>query len=136
MEKPDGEAITDARLYEVRPIQITKVINRNAYRLKFPKSTEVDDVFHVSLPDRYVNSVPINMSNEVPVNNRGTYIERRQRITSPRLTRTPLSWWTNITTRIRQSRRLRRHVWAAEDKEIAEESKTAEEVRLQKTRDG
>jgi hypothetical protein len=56
------------------------VINRNAYRLEFPNSTEVHDVFHISLPDRYVNSVPINISNAVPVNNRATYIERRQRI--------------------------------------------------------
>jgi hypothetical protein len=73
---------------------------------------EVHDVFHVSLPDRYVNSVPINISNAVPANNRVIYIERRQRITSPRLTRTPLNRWTKITTRIRQSRGPRRHVLA------------------------
>jgi hypothetical protein len=62
-----------------------------------------------------------DMSNPVPANNRAICIERRQRILSPKLTRTPLSWWTNITARICQSRRPRRHVWAAEDKEIAED---------------
>jgi hypothetical protein len=77
---------------------------------------EVHDVFHVSLPDRYVNSVPINISNAVPVNNRATYIERRQRITSPRLTRTPLNRWTNITARIRQSRGPGRQVLARRTK--------------------
>jgi hypothetical protein len=77
------------------------------------------------------NPVPINISNPVPANNRAICIERRQRIISPRLTRTPLSWWTNITARIRQSRRPRRHVWAAEDKEIAEDQETAEDCRRQ-----
>jgi hypothetical protein len=70
-----------------------------------------------------------DMSNPVPANNRAICIERRQRILSPRLTRTPLSWWTNITARIPQSRRPRRHVWAAEDQE------TAEDQRWQKARD-
>jgi hypothetical protein len=70
-----------------------------------------------------------DMSNPVPANNRAICIERQQRILSPRLTRTPLSWWTNITARIRQSRRPRRHVWAAEDQE------TAEDQRWQKARD-
>jgi hypothetical protein len=52
LERLDGEAITDARLSEVRPIQITKVINRNAYRLELSNSMKVHDVFHVSLPNR------------------------------------------------------------------------------------
>jgi len=36
------------------PFKVTKVINRNAYRLELPNPMKVHNVFHVSLLDRYV----------------------------------------------------------------------------------
>jgi hypothetical protein len=39
------------------PFKVTKVINRNAYRLELPYSMKVHNVFHVSLLDRYVSPV-------------------------------------------------------------------------------
>jgi hypothetical protein len=84
---------------------------------------KVHDVFHVSLPDQYVN-------------NRATYIERRQRTTSPRLTRTPIEPVDDY----HRENPLEPRAWEArvgtEDQEIAEESETAEDERLQKARDG
>jgi hypothetical protein len=40
------------------PFKVTKVINRNAYRLELPYSMKVHNVFHVSLLDRYIGPVP------------------------------------------------------------------------------
>jgi hypothetical protein len=40
------------------PFKITKVINRNAYRLELPYSMKVHNMFHVSRLDRYAEPVP------------------------------------------------------------------------------
>jgi hypothetical protein len=47
------------------PFIVTKVINRNAYRLELPYSMKVHNVFHVSLLDRYVGSVPGQQPSDV-----------------------------------------------------------------------
>jgi hypothetical protein len=39
------------------PFEVTKVINRNAYRLELPYSMKVHNVFHVSLLNRYIGPV-------------------------------------------------------------------------------
>ena len=42
----------------IGPFEISKVINRNAYRLERPHSMKIYNVFHASLFDQYVNPVP------------------------------------------------------------------------------
>jgi hypothetical protein len=46
------------------PVKITKVINRNAYRLELPNSMKVHNVFHVSLLDRDAEPVPMQQPSE------------------------------------------------------------------------
>jgi hypothetical protein len=48
------------------PFKVTKVINRNAYRLELPYSMKVHNVFHVSLLDRYVGPVPGQQPSDPP----------------------------------------------------------------------
>jgi hypothetical protein len=48
------------------PFQVTKVINRNAYRLELPYSMKVHNVFHVSLLDRYVDPIPGQQPSDPP----------------------------------------------------------------------
>jgi hypothetical protein len=48
------------------PFKVTKVINRNDYRLELPYSWKVHNVFHVSLLNRYVGSVPGQQPSDAP----------------------------------------------------------------------
>jgi hypothetical protein len=48
------------------PFKVTKVINRNAYRLELPYSMKVHNVFHVSLLDRYIGPVPGRQPSDPP----------------------------------------------------------------------
>jgi hypothetical protein len=48
------------------PFKVTKVINRNTYRLKLPYSMKVHNVFHVSLLNRYVGPVPDHQPSDAP----------------------------------------------------------------------
>jgi hypothetical protein len=48
------------------PFKVTKVINRNAYRLELPYSMKVHNVFHVSLLDRYSGPVPGQQPSDTP----------------------------------------------------------------------
>jgi hypothetical protein len=48
------------------PFKVTKVINRNAYRLELPYSMKVHNVFHVSLLDRYTGPVPGQQPSDPP----------------------------------------------------------------------
>jgi hypothetical protein len=48
------------------PFKVTKVINRNAYRLELPYSMKVHNVFHVSLLDRYSGPVPGQQPSDPP----------------------------------------------------------------------
>jgi hypothetical protein len=49
------------------PFKVTKVINRNAYRLELPYSMKVHNVFHVSLLDRYIGPVPDQQPSDPPL---------------------------------------------------------------------
>jgi hypothetical protein len=48
------------------PFKVSKVINRNAYRLELPCLMKVHNVFHVSLLDRYVGHVPGQQPSDPP----------------------------------------------------------------------